>query len=120
VIEKAKQEGFEKIRINGKIVSLREIFAVQRYQLHLIELVTAEFKPLKKDRGRVLKEAEKALQKGSGTLYIAASGKIKKVYSTRLFCDQCQLSLEEPDPRLFSLNSPEGACSTCSGSGVDA
>ncbi len=120
VIEKAKQEGFEKIRINGKIVSLREIFAVQRYQLHQIELVTAEFKPLKKDRGRVLQEVEKALQQGRGTLYIAASGKTEKVYSTRLFCDQCQISIEEPDPRLFSFNSPEGACSSCTGSGINA
>jgi excinuclease ABC subunit A len=120
VIEKARQEGFEKIRINGQIVNLREIFAVQRYQLHQIELVTAEFKVLKKIRACILREVEKALIRGKGTLYVATHGTNEKIYSTRRFCDRCQISLEEPDPRLFSFNSPEGACSSCSGLGINA
>ncbi len=120
VIEKARREGFEKIRINGQLVNLREIFAVQRYQLHQIELVTAEFKPVKKSRTQVRRDVEATLHQGKGSLYVAAPGGKEKMYSTRLFCDRCQISVAEPDPRLFSFNSPEGACSSCSGLGFRA
>ncbi|MCX5894234.1 MAG: excinuclease ABC subunit UvrA, partial [Proteobacteria bacterium] len=118
VIEKAKRDGYEKIRINGQLVNLRSIFAVKRYQEHQIELVTAELRPSKKERHRVLEEANKALQRGRGTLYVVSPGGTEKVYSTSLSCARCEISLEEPDPRLFSFNSRQGACSECSGTGT--
>ena len=74
IIEKAKQEGFEKIRINGRIVNLQQIFAVQRYQLHQIELVTAELTPSRRSRGKLLAEVHKALEQGKGTLHILSAG----------------------------------------------
>ena len=117
VIEKAKREGFDKIRINGRIVSLRQIFAVQRYQLHQIELVTAELKPVRRSRGQVVAEVHKALAQGKGTLYIIAAGAEQRTYSTRSFCSRCGIGAEEPDPRLFSFHGSQGTCSTCSGTG---
>ena len=120
VIEKAKQEGFEKIRINGRIVNLQQIFAVQRYQLHQIELVTAELTPSRRSRGRLLAEVHKALAQGKGTLHILSARGEQRTYSTRRFCSQCGIGVEEPDPRLFSFHGGQGTCKACSGTGREA
>jgi excinuclease ABC subunit A len=117
VIEKAKKEGFDKIRINGRIVSLRQIFAVQRYQLHQIELVTAELKVARRSRRQLIVDVHTALAQGKGTLHVIAPGAEQRTYSTRSFCAKCGIGLDEPDPRLFSFHGGQGACSACSGTG---
>ena len=120
VIEKAKKEGFEKIRINGRIVKLQQIFAVQRYQLHQIELVTAELTPSRRSRGRLLAEVHKALAQGKGALHILPARGEQRTYSTRRFCSRCGIGVEEPDPRLFSFHGGQGTCSACAGTGREA
>jgi excinuclease ABC subunit A len=120
VIDKAKQQGFEKIRINGRIVKLQQIFAVQRYQLHQIELVTAELTPSRRSRGRLLAEVHRALAQGKGTLHILSARGELRTYSTRRFCSRCGIGIEEPDPRLFSFHGSQGTCSACAGTGKEA
>ncbi len=118
IIQRAKKDGYEKIRIDGKIVRLQNIFAVKRYHEHQVELITAELTPSEASPLRVQEEVNKALAVGMGEMIIICRGISEKFYSIKSYCPSCKISMEEPDPRLFSFNSSHGACADCSGLGT--
>ncbi len=118
IIQRARKEGLNKIRIDGKIVRVNEIFAVQRYHEHQMELVTAELRLSETLKARLAAEVNRALALGSGELIVIDSDGGEIFYSTRSACPSCRISMEEPDPRLFSFNSRHGACSDCGGLGI--
>jgi len=118
VIDRARKGGYEKIRIDGTIVKVRNIFAVKRYHEHQIEIVTAELTPSPDNLVRVQAEVNRALALGKGEMIVVSGPGEETFYSTRLYCPECRISMEEPDPRLFSFNSSHGACPRCSGLGT--
>ncbi|MCP4713548.1 MAG: excinuclease ABC subunit UvrA, partial [Deltaproteobacteria bacterium] len=117
-IQKARKGGFEKIRIDGTIVRVKNLFAIGRYHEHEIEIVTAEFTPSALSPARIHEEINRALGLGKGELIVLAEDGTETFFSTKACCPTCRISLEEPDPRLFSFNSRHGACATCSGLGI--
>ncbi|MEI6125708.1 MAG: excinuclease ABC subunit UvrA, partial [Pseudomonadota bacterium] len=118
IIQRAIKNGHEKIRIDGKILRAKNVFAVKRYHEHQLEIVTAELAPAKETRGQVQEAVNKALALGKGEAVVVCDGAPEKFYSIQAHCPACRISMEEPDPRLFSFNSSQGACPRCTGLGT--
>ncbi|MBN2250829.1 MAG: excinuclease ABC subunit UvrA [Candidatus Altiarchaeota archaeon] len=111
------KEGFVRARINKKIVSTEDKPNLDRYRKHDIEVVVDRLDPRDKSR---LAEAAEAAEKKSGGLVIALDAKSgkEKLYSSLMACPVCGLTFEELQPRMFSFNSPFGACEECEGLGI--
>ena len=109
------KEGYTRVRINNKIVRTDEKVTLDRYKKHDIEAVIDRIKV--EDKSRLNEAVEQALRKAGG-LVIVSDSKKEKIYSSSLACPVCGMSIEELQPRMFSFNSPFGACDDCKGLGV--
>ncbi len=129
------REGFVRARIDGEVVELEGTGDLARYRAHTIEVVVDRLVVKPDVQGRLTESVELALQKGEGLMIIhrlgggagggpgrgleaAAPGSEDQLFSERLSCPKCMTALPELEPRLFSFNSPHGACPDCSGLGV--
>ena len=113
VLTRALKRGFKKARIDGNMTVIKEGMALSRYHEHTIELVAGTLPEKNLD---VL--IDRALEEGSGSLGILDRHGNEEIFSLHGICPACGIGLEEPDPRLFSFNSKQGACSNCGGLGV--
>jgi excinuclease ABC subunit A len=113
VLARALKNGYKKARIDGKMVALKEGLALSRYQEHTIELVIGHLPS--KNLGQLI---AKALKEGKGSLNLMDRRGTEEVFSLSGICPTCGIGLEQLDPRLFSFNSKQGACTHCSGLGV--
>ncbi|MFX1520840.1 MAG: excinuclease ABC subunit UvrA [Promethearchaeota archaeon] len=119
VFENAKKEGFVRVRVDGEILSLDEEIKLDKNKKHSIEIVVDRL-VLKSDiRKRLADSVETALKMSGGTLFIHnVETKETIPYSEDLACPACNLSFPEIlTPRMFSFNSPYGACPECDGLG---
>ena len=116
-------KGFEKAKIDGKLVSLRGRVELSRYKKHDIdalvdEILISEFQRNKSSAlERLGKAVERALQEADGLVKIEEAGN-ERVISTKFMCAYDGFSFPEVEPRLFSFNSPYGACPACNGLGT--
>ena len=117
VLEDLNAEGYARARVNKEIVSTDEKVTLERYKKHDIEAVIDRL--VSPDSSRLGEAVENALKKGAGLL-IALDPKTKKekLYSSLMACPVCGLTFEELQPRMFSFNSPFGACEECEGLGI--
>ncbi len=118
---KFKKEGYVKARVNGIIVTLDHIPTLERYKKHTIELVVDEFYVDEFDRERLIESLETALKYAQGLVHILETSGTKPIdftYSESNACAHCGIGFSELEPRLFSFNSPYGACPECNGLGV--
>ena len=119
VFEDAKKSGYVRVRVDGIAYDLSEEIKLEKNKKHNIEIVVDRL-VIKPDLGRRLTDsAETAMALSGGLLYIelVPQGEIMS-FSQNYACDDCGISLEELEPRLFSFNNPHGACPTCTGLGV--
>jgi Excinuclease ABC subunit A len=121
VLEQLRAQGFVRARIDGKLIELDETPKLDAKKKHTIEAVVDRFK-VRPDAGqRIAESFETALRLSEGIARIAFLDDSKReelVFSDKFACTLCGYSLPELEPRLFSFNNPAGACSTCSGLGV--
>ncbi len=116
--------GFQTVRVNGRLRSLRTKLVLDRNLQHTIELVVDTYAPefvrINADRlrSRFAEAVETALKYGSGVVLAAYADGTEKPFSSKFSCPNCGFSFPEIEPRLFSFNSPYGACPTCHGLGV--
>lgn len=118
------KEGFLRVRINGEIARTDEEIKIDRYRMHDIDIVIDRIIP-SDDRTRLYQDIEQGLNKSDGLLRVITvkdfeknKDKAKeKLFSSKMSCPVCGLSFEELQPRMFSFNSPFGACEECSGLG---
>ncbi|MFH2020278.1 MAG: excinuclease ABC subunit UvrA [archaeon] len=115
VLEDLSKDGYTKARVNGTIVETTEKISLERYKKHDIEAVVDRLKT--DDLSRLNEAVEAAVKKGEG-LVIALQNKNEKLYSSKMACPKCGLTFEELQPRMFSFNSPFGACEECGGLGI--
>ena len=120
IIQRARLEGCSRIRIDGSVVEVGNIFAVKRYHEHKIDFITAECAPAALSAPRLQDIINRALGLGRGEMMVLSPQGDEKFYSIKASCPECHVSMEEPDPRLFSFNSPSGACPRCEGLGTVA
>ncbi len=116
-------KGFERAKVDGKLISLRERVELSRHKKHSIdvlvdELLISEFQREKKPAIERLSEAvERALQEADGLVKIEEAGQ-ERIISSKFMCAYDGFSFPEVEPRLFSFNSPYGACPHCNGLGT--
>ena len=111
--------GYSKVRLDGDILEIRNIFALDRYKEHDIEVVVTGIDPARASGSFLKEKIEETLRLGKGSLSVVPlKGGGERYYSKRLFCNRCGIGFPEPDPRFFSFNSRYGACPACEGMGV--
>ncbi len=115
-LEKAGEDGFVRVRIDGEIHPLEDVPPLDRNTKHDIELVVDRLVIRKGIRTRLADSVETALRYGDGMLIALIDGE-EHLYSERFSCAACGISYPEIEPRLFSFNSPMGACPSCDGLG---
>lgn len=110
------KEGYARIRVNGEIERTDEKIKLSRYQKHDIDAVIDRLDP--EDTSRLTEAVENALKKSDGLLIVQPKSGKDKLYSANMTCPKCDTTFEELQPRMFSFNSPFGACEECHGLGV--
>lgn len=115
-LAQAIKDGFVRIRINGEIMPLEDAPELEKNIKHNIELVIDRLIIRKGIRTRLADSVETALRYGEGML-IALVNNQETLFSEKCACATCGISYPEIEPRLFSFNSPAGACSQCDGIG---
>ena len=117
LFKKLKSQGFVRVRVDGEITSLDPMPELEKNIRHSVELVVDRLVIREDIRKRLADSLELALRFGQGRIIISIPGGEEYFYSTEAVCPNCSLSLPKPSPQLFSFNSPQGACPTCSGIG---
>jgi excinuclease ABC subunit A len=126
LLEELQAGGFVRARIDGKVVELDQAPKLDVRRKHTVEAIVDRFK-VRPDLGQRLAESfETALRLGQGVARVAymddaagaAAQRAELVFSNKFACPICNYSLSELEPRLFSFNSPIGACPTCDGLGT--
>ncbi len=121
VLQTIRRKGFVRVRVDGVILDLHTEIKLSRYKIHNIEIVVDRLVIKEDFRKRLQDSIITALELGDGVVIVSRE-KGKKwddiVFSERYSCPQCGLGYEEPAPRMFSFNSPYGACQECEGLGM--
>ncbi len=119
LFKRLKRSGFLTVRVDNKSHDLDEMPTLSRYQKHTIELFVDKLRSAPEERQRLADSIEIALKESKGLVRIEPSGRPSEgsLMSEHHACPDCGLSLPELEPRLFSFNSPYGACPACDGIG---
>lgn len=116
LLKDLNEEGYVRARVDGTIIRTDEEIQLERYVMHDIEIVLDRC--MNTDRSRLVEAVENAVKKSDGLVIVAgAEGEKERTYSSRMACPVCGISFEELQPRMFSFNSPFGACEECKGLG---
>jgi excinuclease ABC subunit A len=117
IFESIKREGFVRVRVDGAVRDIEEAVVLDKKKKHSIEVVVDRLVINNGVRKRLTDSLEIALKMGNGMVMVDHAGRGDTVYSEQFACQTCGISYEEPQPRMFSFNSPFGACPICSGLG---
>lgn len=117
LFEQIKKDGYSRIRLDGEILGLDNIPALDRQKWHSIEVIVDRIHATKSERSRLFEAIQTAIKASKGDVMIS-SKKSEKIFSQNNACPHCGLTIGELEPRTFSFNSPFGMCKTCSGLGV--
>ena len=127
LIQSFSQQGFRRIRVNGEIIDIADMskhminHVINPKKKNDIEFVIDRFNAINNDsKMRVVESVELCSDFSSGIVNVLDSDKntIVDIFSTKYACPYCGYSIAELEPKLFSFNSPSGACSSCDGLGV--
>ncbi len=117
VIDEIRKEGFLRIRVDGEVMTVDDKIIINKNKKHTIEVVVDRL--IMKDgiHERLTESIELALKIGSGLIVVNRLPNKEHLFSEHFACPDCELSMEELVPRMFSFNSPYGACQKCDGLG---
>ncbi|MBR7092613.1 MAG: excinuclease ABC subunit UvrA [Clostridia bacterium] len=116
--EKARQAGFVRVRVDGEVHDLSEEIRLEKNKKHTIEIVVDRLVISPDIRSRLAESVETATAMSGGLTAVDVVGGEAMLFSQSFACPDHDVSMEELSPRMFSFNSPFGACRTCSGLGV--
>ena len=117
VFDDAKKSGYVRVRVDGLVYDLTEVPALEKNKKHNIELVIDRMIMKDDIRKRLADSLETALKIAGGLVIVDVIDGEEMMFSQNYACEQCGVSMEELTPRMFSFNSPFGACEECSGLG---
>jgi len=118
LFEDLLKKGFSRVVVNGEMKKLSETIILKKQQKHTIDLVIDRLTIHTDNTSRLFQSIETATEQTNGLVKIEQLSTHKQqLYSEKLSCLDCDISLEELTPRLFSFNSPMGACPRCNGLG---
>ena len=120
IFEQMRAAGFIRVRVDGIVVDLDDVPALDKKRKHRIDVVVDRFKVREDLKLRLAESFETALELTDGVAAIAPMEDEGEeiLFSARYACPSCGHSIDELEPRLFSFNNPAGACSSCDGLGV--
>jgi len=113
-----RKEGFVRVRVDGELREVSEDIELDRYKQHWVDVVVDRVVVKPEAMGRISDSVQTALKMGEGIVTIQQLGGEETTFSEHFACVDCGISLEEIEPRMFSFNSPYGACKECNGLGT--
>ena len=120
IIEDVKMRGFARVRLNNEIFNISELPKIDPKKNNTLELVIDRLKINEDSRIRLTESTETALNYKNDLVVIFSPEKnTNENYSSKFACPHCGYSIDELEPRLFSFNSPVGACNECDGLGIN-
>ncbi|WP_221566886.1 excinuclease ABC subunit UvrA [Alkalihalobacillus sp. TS-13] len=118
VLEDIKKEGYVRVRVDGEITDVSEEIKLEKNKKHSIEIVVDRIVVKDGVETRLADSLETALNIADGKVIVDVTGEEELLFSQHHACPYCGFSIGELEPRLFSFNSPFGACSSCDGLGT--
>ncbi|USB32800.1 excinuclease ABC subunit UvrA [Paenibacillus sp. YPG26] len=112
------KQGFVRVRVNGELRDLSESIELEKNKKHTIEVVVDRIVVKEDVKSRLADSIETALKMSGGQLLVDIIGQEELRFSSNFACPICGFSIEELAPRMFSFNSPFGACPECDGLGA--
>ncbi|QIK87027.1 excinuclease ABC subunit UvrA [Erysipelothrix sp. HDW6B] len=117
LLESMRKEGFVRAYINGEMVQLDEPYTVEKNKKNSISIVVDRIIKKEDSRFRLSDSLETAIKISDGIVNVKVGSEIH-IFSSKFACPVCGFSVPSIEPRLFSFNSPMGACHTCNGLGI--
>ena len=117
-LDQFRRKGYVRVRIDGVVHELDDPPTLARTRQHDIEVVVDRLRVQASVRTRLTESIETALQLADGLLVVTVEDRPDLLFSSENACPDCGVSFPELAPRMFSFNSPAGACGECSGLGV--
>lgn len=119
LFEQIRQQGYIKVRVDGEIREITFGMQLDRYKTHDIEIVVDRLLINEGIRDRIVKSVETAFRRGKNMLLIQEEGSNEvRYFSKLLMCPTTGIAYQDPEPNMFSFNSPYGACPKCNGLGT--
>ncbi|QDP41253.1 excinuclease ABC subunit UvrA [Radiobacillus deserti] len=118
VLESLKQEGYVRVRVDGEMLEVTDDIQLEKNKKHSIEVVIDRIVVKEGVTSRLSDSIESALRLGEGNVIVDVIGEEELLFSEHHACPICGFSIGELEPRLFSFNSPFGACERCDGLGT--
>jgi excinuclease ABC subunit A len=120
LLDEMRRKGYVRIRVDGAVRDLEEDILLDKNKKHTIEVVVDRLVMREGIETRLADSLETALKLSEGLVLIEEVGGAEQLFSENFACAECGFSFEEISPRIFSFNSPYGACPECSGLGSRA
>src|SRR5690606_24905466 len=117
LFEEIRREGFVRVRVDGELRDVSEEIELDKNKKHEIAIVVDRIVVREGVESRLADSGETALKRADGIVLIDVVGSEELLFSERFACVGCGISFEEISPRMFSFNSPYGACPSCDGLG---
>jgi len=117
VIEEVRKGGYLRVRVDGQVRETSEAIVLEKNRKHTIEAVVDRLVVRPGFEKRLADSLETALNLSGGTVVVDVAGREELLFSRNFACVECGISIEEPQPRMFSFNNPYGACPVCDGLG---
>ncbi|GGB44899.1 excinuclease ABC subunit UvrA [Fictibacillus barbaricus] len=117
-LEDIKKQGYVRVRVDGEMREISEEIKLEKNKKHSIEIVIDRIVVKEGIATRLADSLEAALNLGGGSVIVDVMGEEELLFSQNHACPYCGFSIGELEPRLFSFNSPFGACTSCDGLGV--
>lgn len=119
LFEKIKRQGFIRAKVDGEVIDLIKEIRLDRYKIHDIDIVIDRLEINADNENRIKQSLETAFKHGKDTMIVQdyETGEFQ-YFSKSLMCPSTGIAYNEPEPNLFSFNSPYGACSNCRGLGT--
>ena len=117
LLNEISKKGFVRTRINGEVYNSDTAISLEKNKKHTIEILVDRLVVEKGMLERITESVELALKLGKGLITVHELGGNEYIYSENFACANCEISLAEISPRMFSFNSPFGACKKCEGIG---
>ncbi|QHM87471.1 UvrABC system protein A [Bacillus velezensis] len=118
LLDQIRKQGYVRVRIDGEMAELSDDIELEKNKKHSIEVVIDRIVVKEGVAARLSDSLETALRLGEGRVMIDVIGQEELMFSEHHACPLCGFSIGELEPRLFSFNSPFGACPTCDGLGL--
>ena len=117
ILDQIRRDGYVRVRIDGELRDLGEEIVLEKQKKHTIEIVVDRLVVRAGMESRLTDSLETALRAGGGVVYVQVVDGELLMFSENFACVDCGISLPEIAPRMFSFNSPFGACPVCTGLG---